>query len=590
MKRNVTNDVRLFAVSPGNFQPFYLLACAQMWPIDIDMKEDVDQPTPGDAKESLHQPLKNAQQQLSYNSEHRLRSENLSWDIDVWYPTVTDFTYPSTFIPLSLDEAKAIIAFHDATWRHVRDLKDEEIFILKKLEEEIHTSIQSFPNKCAFLRMCGRSPKDGEPLDRAGIVAKYNSELEELLKSGLPLCGNTKMIAISRTPLLKIRSGSDAMSLILTSERVYSDMLDWTKYGEPEQICLRQWDDDITLEREFRVFVHGGRITGISQYDHYTYFPDLAGLKDIIQAGIFDLWGRVHDRVRTPDYVMDVVYRPHLPDKFALLEFSPFFPCTGAALFNWTLDAEVLEGSKPMEFRLKRAEDVHPQIDDLIEINWDMRWRDEFVPYYAHYEKKNQGFLSSVLSLLSRPSSVTRAEESDMLLFVYGTLKRNFQWNAKYLSPRLGARLIGHATTQDKLKLVIGDCGVPYVLADVADQTDAKEIKGEVWAVSRSCLKNLDDYEGVSKGYYDRIQINVQLVSSLDSYPSGIVLANIYVLNNAPQHLRDREGLEEYTLQDHKQLYHPIEHIQIKQRNYFKAPSTWGKTDRAIASSSVVQT
>lgn len=532
-----------------------------------------------------------AQQQLAYNSEHRLRSENLSWDIDVWYPSMAEFTYASTFIPLTVAEAKAIIAFHDASWRHVRDaLTAVEIAMLRKLEGDIDTAIQSFPNKVAFLRLCGRSPKDGEPLYRDGIIAKYNAELDALVRSGLPLCGNTKMIAISRTPLLKVRSGSDAMSLLLTSERIYSDMLDWTKYGEPEQICLREWDDDLTLEREFRVFVHGNTITAISQYDHYTHFPDLFALKDVIQAGIFELWGRLHERIGTPDYVMDVVYRPHLADKFALLEFSPFFPCTGAALFSWTSDADVLAGLKPMEFRLKRAEDVHPQIDDLIEINWDMRWKNEFIPYYTHYEKEKPGFLSSVFSFMSRKEQEVVVEEANTLLFVYGTLKRNFQWNSKYLSPRLGAKFIGAATTKDNLKLVVGDCGVPYVLADASGAPDAKQVIGEVWAVSSTCLKNLDDYEGISKGYYDRIQIDVDLTSTAGSIPSGVVTAHIYVLNHSPQDLKDREGRAEYSIEDHKRYYRAIEHIQIKQRNYFKAPSTWGKTDRIIASSSTVQT
>ena len=29
--------------------------------------------------------------ELNINSEHRLRSENLSFDIDVWYPILSDF-------------------------------------------------------------------------------------------------------------------------------------------------------------------------------------------------------------------------------------------------------------------------------------------------------------------------------------------------------------------------------------------------------------------------------------------------------------------------------------------------------------------
>ena len=58
--------------------------------------------------------------QLQFNSEHRLRAENLSWDIDVWYPIVERFTFKTFFLPLSKEEARAILAFHDVSWRNAK--------------------------------------------------------------------------------------------------------------------------------------------------------------------------------------------------------------------------------------------------------------------------------------------------------------------------------------------------------------------------------------------------------------------------------------------------------------------------------------
>jgi hypothetical protein len=40
-----------------------------------------------------------------------------------------------------------------------------------------------------------------------------------------------------RVNWLRVTSGKDAMSLLLTSERVFADMIDWLHYGEPEQVC-----------------------------------------------------------------------------------------------------------------------------------------------------------------------------------------------------------------------------------------------------------------------------------------------------------------------------------------------------------------
>jgi hypothetical protein len=307
---------------------------------------------------------------LFIDSEHRLRAENLSWDMDVWYPSVQAVTFPTRFLPLTMNEARAILSFHDVSWRHAKEaLLPEEIATLKGLEGSIDSMVREFPNKCAFMRLCGRSPKDGEPLDRTTVLQKYQSELDSLTAAGLSLTGNTKMVAISRTSTLRVRSGRDAMSLLLTSERVYSDMLDWVRYGEPEQICLRQWNDDLTLEYEFRVFVYDNKITAISQYDHYTYFPSLPALKERIQAGLQAAWAEAHALIGSASYVVDIGYFP-TKDTFTVIEFSPFLPCTGASLFNWTRDIDVMEGRLPMEFRIKAEEDVHPQMDDLVEINW----------------------------------------------------------------------------------------------------------------------------------------------------------------------------------------------------------------------------
>ena len=36
-------------------------------------------------------------------------------------------------------------------------------------------------------------------------------------------------------------------------------MVDWLKYGEPEQIVLREWEPNLVIEHEYRVFVWKGQ-------------------------------------------------------------------------------------------------------------------------------------------------------------------------------------------------------------------------------------------------------------------------------------------------------------------------------------------
>ena len=293
--------------------------------------------------------------ELEFNSEHRLRAENLSWDIDVWYPLVQEVTPKTFFLPLLLEEAKAIQSFHNVSWRNLKKyLTKKEIQILINLENEINHKLQiEFPNG-AFIRLCGRSPKDGEPLNKQRILEQYQENYEELksLESQQTI---RKMLAIARTNYLKVITGADVMSLLLTSERVYADMIDWIKFGEPEQICLREWIPSMSMDYEFRIFICSDTITAISQYDHYCYYPHLQSQVEFLKEGIETLWKKIHFRIGISSYIMDVAYLSDTK-QFIVIEFSPFFPCTGPALFNWTLDKDTLEGRNPFEFRLKTKE------------------------------------------------------------------------------------------------------------------------------------------------------------------------------------------------------------------------------------------
>jgi gamma-glutamylcyclotransferase (GGCT)/AIG2-like uncharacterized protein YtfP len=240
-----------------------------------------------------------------------------------------------------------------------------------------------------------------------------------------------------------------------------------------------------------------------------------------------------------------------------------------------------------------------------------------------------------LLSLTSDSSSQHAPSTASVhFLFIYGTLKRGFHWNSKYLHPRLGARFIAEALTLNKHSLVVGDCGVPYLLyfkndidedtslaadkgvmkKEVGQMNDGKDleivagaadddgggvgggsqIKGELWEVDDYCLKGLDDYEGMQKGYYQRVVIPVVVVmrtkgekedkQSVVQREEQVIMANVNVLvdSSLVNVLQKKELFSEYSLELHERLYKPILHIQVKQCNYYKQPSNWGKTSELI--------
>ena len=81
------------------------------------------------------------------------------------------------------------------------------------------------------------------------------------------------------------------------------------------QVVLRKWEPDLSLENEFRAFVYKGKLTAISQYDHYGVFPHLQPLKPIIEASIREQWQLMHDHVGEDTYCCDWAYLPSKGEK-----------------------------------------------------------------------------------------------------------------------------------------------------------------------------------------------------------------------------------------------------------------------------------
>jgi len=562
---------------------------------------------------------------LDVSGEHRLRSENLAFDIDVWYPPLARHTFATTFLPLTREEAAAIVAYHDASWRSARAaLTLAEVGVLEALEARIDEALASgtFVDG-AFLRLCGRSPKDGEPTcpDRRAELRKgYERALQRLLAQGQPKDGNTRLAAVADTPSwLRVRSGADAMNLLLTSERVFVDMRDWLEHGEPEQIVLREWSDGFKLSSEFRCYVERGVLKAISQYDHHVMYQELQQQepRQRIADALVAEWQKIKGCIETRDdsYCADFGVDTET-GKAQLIELSPFRGCTGAALFSWAgtasaplLRTEAREGMADLPLvgsdsrcvdetavlRVRSA--AVPGIESLVEANWDERWsearHDAPQPFRELYTKavgamqegsgaRSKAFFAGGSVLVGGGllfhyamaalifagvcvlAAVTIAPrpEPPSLLFVYGTLKRGMHWHSKHLSR---ARYVCDVATAEPQTLVLGDCGVPLMLRNDDDgkKSAGKHVRGELFALDAHNLRGIDEYEGVGKGHYERESIRVALPSGKECQASCYF--GVFAGSSAEQ----PATLAEFTAEHHEQ-YRAIEHIQVKQLHYLR--------------------
>jgi hypothetical protein len=89
-----------------------------------------------------------------------------------------------------------------------------------------------FLGKAAFMRLCGRSPKDADPLNPEKVLEEFEEQFASLTKKYPeldPEDPNTKFAAFTKVNWMKVTCAREVMNLLLTSERVHVDMDDWLR-------------------------------------------------------------------------------------------------------------------------------------------------------------------------------------------------------------------------------------------------------------------------------------------------------------------------------------------------------------------------
>jgi len=242
--------------------------------------------------------------------------------------------------------------------------------LIRKLEKRIDVALQHkrFRRHGVFVRLSSRSPKDGQPLQVKSALAKYEKAFQELKstadeKNGYGDNPNTQMMALfkSQQPFWCVGSGKEALSLLLTSERVFIDLIRAIACTQTPNdkwstnVIFRAWNPQLDESYEFRCFVHNGKLTAISQYNHYCVLRHLHPQKKRIQDLIVKFWQSLHPCLPTKtysSYVVDLAIVGPKKDQVIVVELNPYAISTGPSLFHWTIDKEVLHKG-PLQFRLR---------------------------------------------------------------------------------------------------------------------------------------------------------------------------------------------------------------------------------------------
>ncbi|KAH0787427.1 cell division cycle protein [Histomonas meleagridis] len=279
----------------------------------------------------------------------------LDFGMHLYYDQIKTEMFPTCFISVSKEQAAAWRCFNID-----KEMTPEQQSAFNSLKSELEQAINKIKSthkvKRVFVKLSSRSAKDAVSRMEKRFLPYLQAEFNKVnIKDD-----NQKMIAL-RNSFIKasgVHNSDEAFEMMKWSSRIVSDLkifLDASGDGDwfDIKLVVRAFNEDLECSQEYRGFVYNRKLTAVSHYQTECYFPEIAAHKDEI--------GQTFQK-----YFNDVLL-PILPERakqsciidFALIkgkcfvvELNPYGVSTGSALFDWTKDREILEGSKPFEIRV----------------------------------------------------------------------------------------------------------------------------------------------------------------------------------------------------------------------------------------------
>ena len=352
----------------------------------------------------------NETSRLSSNLFHRKlvkRCEHINFDVEAWYGILRSEAFYTEFVSLSPALAQAFVHYYQMCYNSKPLLTAIELRLIESMQDQLKQEIfnpetNRFHVNGSFIRLSSRSPKDGTPLNAQTLIRSYHQELNMLQAKHPEECdtaegrANMQLIAYSTAQFqcLRVTNELEALNLILSSERVFIDLLealdcqhvadniemnsagvqlhDWNN-----NIVVRQWDSLLDSSMEFRCFVYQSDLTAISQYNHYCKFYQLqdVGVIQRIKTTIVEYWHRKIKPLMDPykdkysNYIIDIglIEDPSSDElRCRVIELNPFASSTGASLFDWKRDMDQLSGqANSTEIRVRSS--YFPNVTEYME-------------------------------------------------------------------------------------------------------------------------------------------------------------------------------------------------------------------------------
>ena len=522
--------------------------------------------------------------QRKANWDHKYRHQNMSVDMDVWYPFLKSITFKTYFIPLKYREAEAVLNFNFFRNKNQPDkFTKEDTEILRNLEKKVDHYFQTYDDlkNGAMFRLSGRSGKDMDYYDNKKIMSLYEQNLDKVAK----IYGtdkndvNTKYVAIcTLMNRFKVNSGKDVLNVLLTSERLFLDLKDWLNHGGKEQMILRVWDDNLCSDREFRAFIQNNELKAICQDERFAMFKNMVENKDLYEKLINDYFNKsLKPLMKIPNYIADFCILKN--NEVKLIEFSPFLRCTSACLFRWDINyEEMLNGTGKLTIRDKVCENLDYFVNEWL--TYQGKPSDPFDNYFIEDEEKESIFdktkkiLSYVnpLKLFAKKENIQNKiqekKEEEIIpkkvfenrkIFVVSVLKTGFFWSHKYITyDGSENKSLGKGLLEDHT-IYVDKNGFGWIM-----EKKGKKCYGEVIDVEYEDFLDVEFFYGQRDTTMKKISVKID-----DKY----IEVYAYVIKEIFENVKSQESddkceIEEYTIDMQNEKFNSMQHIINQQERY----------------------
>ncbi|XP_031275526.1 cell division cycle protein 123 homolog [Pistacia vera] len=290
--------------------------------------------------------------------------------IQEWYPKFKSVSIktlihelPESFVEYLLDDSgpfvlPASVSNDDALPNRIHNPYEEEDYQVSEgsgdeaepssppsfpeLEVKIRESIESL-GSAVFPKLNWSAPKDSSWISTSGTLR----------------CASFSEIA------LLLRSSD---SLVHDLCHAYDSCSDRT-LSRPQKffLALRKWYPSLRPEMDFRCFVWGQCLVGISQREVTTFYPALCEKKDDLKALILDFFfNNLREKFESENYTFDVYVTED--ERVKVLDFNPWGAFTLPLLFTWEeLEQNLREESDSVAFRIVESQcGVRPGIKTAV--------------------------------------------------------------------------------------------------------------------------------------------------------------------------------------------------------------------------------